>query len=426
MMKGKLILILILASFLNEAIAQHAIIDEYLRSEDYCKLNQYLANKNSKLDDFQRNYLTAIVLYAYNKPHESNKIIEIILSDFSSGLTDSLCLRLQIMQAINSVKLFEYEKARSCTELVLSKYSHIMSNEKIADLRNNKIIWTALSSIPAQTSTIKRDVSVMLKRDFAGLLNVNVNFENGNEENFIFDTGANFSVVRESVAIKNKWKIIKAGFEVGSSTGAKVKSDIAIADSIVIAGSVFRNVVFLLFSDKDLTIKPLPLVKYNIMGIIGLPVIMEFGEIEIHSNGQLTIPKSLSKRNHRNFALPEFMPIVYVQLHNDTLGFHFDTGARKTSLTKRYLDTYPVTTNEKETTKTVGGAGGTKQVAIVELDELKLSLAGKVATIEDVPIRLEQRHDKRNIYGNLGQDFLKQFKLVRINFDSMFIELEDD
>lgn len=426
MMKGKLVLILIFASFLNGAFAQQGILKKYLKSEDYRQLGRYLREEKTHLDDFQREYLTAIELYAYNKPFNSNKKIDRLLSDFNSVLTDSLCMRLLTMQAINSVKLFEYEKARSCTEQVLNKYSHIMNAEKIADLQNSKIIWTALKNMPAQVSSIKRGGSIQMDRDFAGLLNVNVNFGNGKDEDFIFDTGANFSVVRESIAIKNKWKIIRAGFEVGSATGKKVKSDIAIADSIVLAGSTFRNVVFLLFADNDLTIKPLPLVKYNIMGIIGLPVIKEFLEIEIHSNGQLTIPEHISKKDIRNFALPEFMPLIYVQANNDTLAFHFDTGARKTFLFSTYLDKYPFI-GGKQTTKTMGGAGGTQQVAIVELDELRLSVAGKSAALKDVSIKQQANNSRETgTYGNLGQDFLKQFKFVRINFASMFIEMGDN
>ena len=391
-----------------------------------CRLDQYLRRSNTQLDDFEKNYLTALALYAYNKPFDSNKLIDKLLTDFNNDLTDSLCMHLYMMQATNSVKLFEYEKARSCTALMLSKYSHVMNRERIAELQNNMIIWTALKSVPTQVSSIKRGISVKLDRDFAGLLNINVNFENGENEDFIFDTGANFSVVRESIAIKNKWRIVRAGFEVGSSTDKKVKSDIAIADSIVLAGSTFRNVVFLLFSDKDLTMKPLPFIKYNIMGIIGLPVIKEFQEIEIHASGQLTIPAHISKRDYRNFALPEFMPIIYIQTNSDTLGFHFDTGARKTSLFSTYLDKHP-STDGKQTTKTMGGAGGTQQVAIIELEELELSVAGKSATLKDISIKLKSNNSgEAGTYGNLGQDFLRQFKFVRINFDSMFIEMGDD
>lgn len=120
------------------------------------------------------------------------------------------------------------------------------------------------------------------------------------------------------------------------------------------------------------------------------------------------------------------MPIIYVQSNNDTLGFHFDTGARKTFLFRTYLDKYP-STNGKQTSKTIGGAGGTKQIAIVQLAELEGSVAGKSATLKEVSIKQEASNSREsNTYGNLGQDFLKQFKYVRINFDSMFIELGDD
>ena len=61
-----------------------------------------------------------------------------------------------------------------------------------------------------------------LVRDLAGLFNIDVTFSD-TTKNLIFDTGANFSVIRRSLVEKFGLTLIESDFMVGSLTENKVK-----------------------------------------------------------------------------------------------------------------------------------------------------------------------------------------------------------
>src|SRR5690606_8566870 len=115
-----------------------------------------------------------------------------------------------------------------------------------------------------------------------------------------------------------------AGFQVGALTGARITSDLAVADSLDIGGLTYKNVVFLVFNDEDLTI---PQVDYHINGIIGFPVIEAMDEIHIGKDNQLFSPQKAEPYSYNNLALDGLMPVVAVRYRGDTLNFHLDTGA---------------------------------------------------------------------------------------------------
>lgn len=407
-----------------EGLSQQIEMYNYLKTENYYMLNKAYPLKENKLSEYEQLLYKSFLAYAYNQPDISNGYINKLLSTYSGKILDSLKSKLYKIQITNHVRLGEYRKAEETSSYIINHYGAKVDTADLADIENSNLIWKALAGVPRQTAIIQRGESIPLKKDKAGLWNVPVTTAN-NEEEFIFDTGANFSVVCESTARKNKWRTIEAGFEVGTATGKRVRSNLAIADSIVIGHSVFKNVIFLLIPDEDLIIKPNPLIKYVIKGIIGLPVINEFREIEIHNDGFIRIPEVVSSKGYKNFSLLEFIPVLYANVNGEMLSFHFDTGARTSELFKTYLDKYPLDfLAAKTTTKTTGGAGGSKKFNVYQLEALTLGIINELATIKNIPVYKEVKSPVERVsFGNLGQDLFKQFAYTVINFQDMYIEL---
>jgi hypothetical protein len=73
----------------------------------------------------------------------------------------------------------------------------------------------------------------------------------------------------------------------------------------------------------------------------------------------------------------------------------------------------------------IGGAGGAKDVNAYSFSNLDLTIAGKNARIAKAKIVAEPVNDEgKYFYGNLGQDLIKQFARMTLDFKSMRIIFE--
>lgn len=419
-----MLLLLFWGSSTFAALSQPRDIKEYLSTENYYMLNKAYQESESSLGDYDRVLCKVFLAYAFNQPDLSNTHINKLLAAYAENISDSMKSELHKIKVINHARLFQYRAALENSDYLVNHFARITDSADLAEIENASLIWKALADVPEQSASIRRSDSISLKKDKAGLWTIPVSTKY-DKEDFIFDTGANFSVVCESTAKNNKWKTIPAGFEVGTATGKKVRANLAVADSLIVGHSVFRNVVFLLIPDEDLIVKPSPFFKYVIKGIIGLPVINEFREIEIHNDGFLYIPESVSTKGYKNFSIRDFTPVLYAHVKNEVLGFQFDTGARTSELFKNYLDKYPadfLTTTL--TTKTTGGAGGTKKFDVYQLESFTAGIVNEMVTIKNIPVYKETKSRvEKFIVGNLGQDVFRQFKYISVNFQDMYIEL---
>ena len=407
------------------ALSQQVALDNFLKTENYYMLNREFIQKEKSLTEYERLLYAAFILSAYNQPEASNNKIKQLFGAHNDRISGSVKAGLYEKRIANNVRLFDYPAALQDSNLLIEKYSSLLTKERLDDIKNSSLIWIALKDVGRQRSLIQRGDSIELTKDKAGLWNVPVGIGD-TVEKFIFDTGANFSVVSESIAIKNGWKIRSGGgFDVGSATGMKVKSNIAVVDSIAIGKSVFRNVLFLVMPDEALTIRLNPLFTFSIKGIIGFPVISKFDEIEIHNSGSLKIPPVISVKHHKNFAIPSGMPILYAAVKNEVLGFNFDTGATKSSLFKTYLDKYPEDFRTSKTvSKSIGGAGGSKQIEVFQMESLTFQILNEPVTVRNVSVHREIKNKGEMFsFGNLGQDVFKQFSYFTMNFRDMYIEM---
>ncbi|RTZ49457.1 hypothetical protein EJ377_02110 [Chryseobacterium arthrosphaerae] len=70
----------------------------------------------------------------------------------------------------------------------------------------------------------------------------------------------------------------------------------------------------------------------------------------------------------------------------------------------------------------MGGAGGK-----AEYDGFKVNhtfhILGKEIPLKDISL-LKSKINKENVYGNMGQDVIRQFNTMTLNFDQMFIKFD--
>jgi predicted aspartyl protease len=391
------------------------------QNEEYFKLIDRLETEKANLEQWQYSFFEAVIQNKLNKPRESNKNINTLLENFKYNLHDSLKLELYECKLINHVHLFEYNLALETSKIILSKYKSLLDSSETDEMQNSELIWNAAKDMKPQTSEIKGDSRIKIEKDLAGLVNIPVK-SNNIESEFIFDTGANISTISESYAKKMNFKMLPGKIQVGTATDKKVETGLAYAETFEIGNMVFHNVLFLVVADEYLTFAG---GLYVINGIIGFPVIKEMKEIQMSSD-ELYIPAVPGNKKYRNLAVEGFTPLVNIVYGKDSLIFSFDSGARTTALYCPFFNKYKEKISSKYELDEIelDGAGGKMKYKGYVIDKVKLNVAGRESTIEDIKLLAEEfkDDDKKFRYGNLGRDFINSFRTMVLNFDSMYIE----
>lgn len=374
-----------------------------------------LFEKNKEaLKQTEQFFIGSMLDNAFNRLEASDtKLKQINLS----YLPDSLQIRYWQFKEDNAMKRFRYAEAKSAAETLLKDYRSSFDSTEIKNTQNNLKIWSALEKVPPQTIYKSSDTDIQMKKDKAGLENLPVMIYKDTID-FIFDTGANLSVVSESTARKMNMKIIPADIEVNSITGIKVKSDLAVCEKMTIGNMHFRNVVFLVFKDNSLAF---PQIDYQINGIIGYPVIAAMEEISISRDGHLFVPEStVNSHTVSNLAMDGLMPLILI----DGKHYDFDSGADHTILYKTYYDEHKevIEKQYKPDTISFGGAGGRKNYPGYKID-VQFHIGDQVVSLKNVSLVTEKIKDE-TVYGNIGKDVMKYFDKMTLNFRDMFVKFE--
>lgn len=416
-MQFKLLCIIFLLLAIKTS-AQDKLLQQYLDSGDYFKLRDELVRKDKSLNHETNLYYSAFKDNAFNRNKEAIRKGNLFLSTASTAWTPRQVLRMEEMLLDAYVKTYRYKDASELSDVILAKYAGR------PPLENAKKIWAALSNIPPQTAEFKGISQIPIKRNIINLWEIQIKF-GSREEKFIFDTGANISTVSESYAQKLQLKRIDVSIDVNSGQGKTVMSELAVADSLLIGNTLFRNVIFLVMPDEKLNF---PQANITLNGIIGFPVISAMKEIHISKAGMLTIPVQSSTRPFQNLMFSGLTPMIQTQSNSDTLIFQFDTGAAFTHLFSNYLEKYKEAIKDNSSKERIKmmSAGGGKNMKVYSLRDLKLQIGNDRLTLKDVKIYTKTVHNAgRGIaMGNMGQDVISNFDEMILNFDNMFIDFQ--
>jgi clan AA aspartic protease (TIGR02281 family) len=394
---------------------------DYLYNFYYSKDYFRLRNNFEKIilkEKWQNDFLKGVVLSVFSKHSESNTVFSDLLSFYGDVIHDSIKTEIYKHKAINHENLFEYKKALSTLNIIKDKYLAYLNGDEKEEILDDIPVYDALKDEPPQTVSGKTSEKIQMKKDIAGLWNIPVSV-NGENMDFVFDTGANISVIVESYAKKLGVKIIDSKIRVWTSTDIKVESKAGICKELKIGNITYHNVAVLVMPDESLSFGG---GIYKIYGIIGHTVINAFEEFTIDKSNMLTISDSPEENKYSNLCFEGFNPVIQLISNSDSLFFSFDSGANTTMLYKPYFDLYKndIEKNYILTEIIVGGAGGERKYKGYKLNNVNLKTGEMSAEIDTVSLIIEQNN--KRFYGNLGQDYLKKFKQIKFNFKSMFIE----
>ncbi|NII28695.1 hypothetical protein HB364_26680 [Pseudoflavitalea sp. X16] len=418
------IFIVVVVLFVTYALhaENHAPLDSLLERRHYFQLRQALNSPGQDALPVHRQlYYQAFVHNFFHELRASNKDIDVLLHKYSKQLSDKELSRLLGKKVDNHVKLYEYREAHIASELLLAKYGHTLTPEEKRDVVNSDIIWKGLQKTPAQRTQVRKDSRIAYKRDMARLINVPVQFGN-NTYDFVFDTGANLSVITESYAAKAGLDLLHITYKVRAITGIEVDADLGIAKTLRMGDVEVNNVVFIVFPDSALSFAG---GAYKINGIIGFPVIEQLQEVRIDKGGFITVPQYATDKAIRNFGMDELTPVIQVGVNEDTLAFTFDTGAQQTDLNQPFYHQYKTTieTTGKVYDMQQGGAGGYSTSKAWRIPATVFKVGGQSLSLANLDVKTTSTDAKDKFYyGNLGQDVLSKFRELVINFKYMYVD----
>lgn len=424
----KLILLFAIPLFLNGysqklSIEQSHLLWNVYKEQNYFRLHHLISGIKTDIQSPEFILFKAKLNYVFNKPQVSDSLINILLNNYSHTFNDSIMADLHLMKAVNSDRLENYKSALTEGELVVGKYRKYCDSTLISETKDDNEVREVLADIPRMKITRTTEVQIPIKRDIAGLINLPVALSN-DSINFVFDTGANISVMIASVAKKYGVKILPGKVHITAITGKRLDANMALAD-IKLGSIEIKNSVFIIFPDSVLTFAN---GAYIIKGIVGFPIMNALKETILKEDKFLIIPQVPESESDKNFALDQSNPVIQVTYKNDTLPFHFDTGADKTELYASFLGKYndEIVSTCKKKTDMLGGAGGIIKVDTYVLDKAMIIAGDAKAQLNSLGILTKQlRSNQKHLFGNFGQDFMKQFKVMKINFSAMHISFSN-
>ncbi|HSI71203.1 MAG TPA: hypothetical protein VK941_13290, partial [Gillisia sp.] len=155
------------------------------------------------------------------------------------------------------------------------------------------------------------------------------------------------------------------------------------------------------------------------------PILEALDEIHITKDDRFIVPFEQTTAGEQNLALDFLTPLLYLKNQNGAGVYTFDTGANKTMLYNIYLIQHQkeFDGDEEDVEYTFGGAGGvTSKKGFYPT--FRPIINDRTIAIDSVIVLKEPVTDTNLFYGNLGQDLIKQFDKMIINFDQMFLKFE--
>lgn len=412
-MKSRPILCLVvILAVCTTAGAKKADLTKLYKNKQYFDLRDSLRNDKT-IGGSDRLFFEAVVANKFRQSSRSLSYLKRYLAKTRTASDSPWLLNSYQLLADNYLKTFHYRKAADSYEKVLKELGHTLTASDKEDYENSYRLWAALSSVPPQTITFHGPS--LLK---GSLQSVPLQI-NGHDLRLGIDSGADISIIINSLAQELELQIIEASIKVGSITGGSVNARLGVARELKLGQAVIHNAVFLVFEDKDL----LGPSDGTVRGILGFPVISALREMTISSN-EIRIPARPRSHGLGNLCLEGLKPLVAAFHNGQRLTFTFDTGANTSTL---YPGFFRMFENEikaagEEKAEKVTGVAGSKMVPAYRVKDLPLTIGGREARYQEIAILTEYTlTDSRYFYGNLGQDLIKQFSSLTMNFESMSI-----
>jgi len=289
-----------------------------------------------------------------------------------------------------------------------------------SDAGNVRPLLATLSEFPDQE--VVRRPSTTLRLHDEGLP-ISINSVQGT---YWFDTGANYSILSESDAKRFGLAVRAVSTKIGTSTGARVDSRVAVANEISVGSIRLKHVAFLVFPDDQPPFNEAPL---GSRGLIGIPVLLAFQRFVWGSDRKFEIDSKSVRKHvpHADLCFDGNTPVTQIQFGNRSLAFVLDTGATNTDLYPLFAAAFPdlIRNSARTDSYKTEGVGSVKYMDAATLASLHFSIGGFPVVLSPANALLTHTNEASKFFeGNLGIDLLQQAHKTIFDFKAMTITLQ--
>jgi hypothetical protein len=404
-------------------------LDRLLQDREYPELERQLPGAN--LSAVERSYFEGILADRSNQVSQAIATLEKILPGLRTANSQraAVALRALVDDYFLSGRYGDASNAYAdLTKHFADEFSRV--HMYVMDPH----IYELLRDAAPQTVSGKRNFSVAIRRNSLGIMDVPLQIAD-KKEWWIFDTGASISTITVSTANRLGLSISKKSASTQSNaTGKEVPIWMTVIPQIRFGSAIVHNAVAQVMDDKDLDIN---LGEnglgenghYQIDGILGYPVLAALGSFTFSVNDLAVAPESQSSSRSTRLYVDELTLLMEATAGGHELVFGFDTGAVASSFSAKYFREFPhefASLTDRE--HMVAGAGGTRSSRDYELPRVEFELGSATATFKDVDVLTSDVGVGLldEVYGNLGQDLISQFKTFTIDFKRMRLSVGDE
>ena len=404
-------------------------LDRLLQDREYPELERQLPGAN--LSAMERYYFEGILADRSNQVSQAIAILEKILPGLRTANSQRAAVALRAL--VDDYFLSgRYGDASDAYADLMKHSADEFNRAHIYGMDPH--IYELLRDAAPQSVTGGRNFSVAIRRNSVGEIDVPLQIGD-KKEWWIFDTGASISTITVSTANRLGLTISKERASTQSNaTGNEVSIWMTVIPQIRFGSAIVHNAVAQVMDDKDLDIN---LGEnglgenghYQIEGILGYPVLAALGSFTFSGNDLTVAPESQPSSRSTRLYVDELTPLVEAKAGGHELVFGFDTGAIASSFSAKYFREFPhdfasLTGREHM----VAGAGGARSSRDYELPRVEFELGSARATLEDVDVLTSDLGVGLldEVFGNIGQDLISQFKTFTIDFKRMRISVGEE
>ncbi|HEU4716546.1 MAG TPA: retropepsin-like aspartic protease [Bacteroidia bacterium] len=388
---------------------------------DYFHFREEFLADSVNLDPLYRNYFSVWNNSLFNRPEISEAITRQLTDSTAMNCPDSLAEHALMLVFQDKLRLSRFREADSICTHLLFRYGSIMDDDEKKGVREAGDLSALLKDIDPMTVERNGDFSLDYKRDITNLIRIPVQI-NGHANDYVMDTGANFSAITETQAQEMGLDVRSGNFSITSSSRSSVQARMGVAKEVVIGNAKFRNVVFIVLPDNSLRFAG---GLYKINGIIGLPVLAALGELHIFRK-KIVFPVAQEEGPGINLGFYGNTSFIDLSFFNDHSPFIFDTGAATSVFgpvaLHKFSDALYTTGHGKDKTARIGGAGGVQKVHIIRCKNVAYEGGGKSGTLKMVTVQVDGNTAAFGMFSGIaGEDILMQWNEVVINYRKMFV-----
>lgn len=364
----------------------------------------------------QRDYLAGLLANRRGQVSQSIELLQRALPALRQAHDSRAATALSIL-ADDYTKIFDYRAAAKTYDELFA----LFPKEDHGGTKDDAGVLHLLAGVKPMTISWHEPTRIKTTRNAIGSRVAELEV-NGVKEQWLLDTGANYSGISRSFAQRLGLKILPGYAQTGSGlTGLENRLQAAVIPAMQIGGATVKDVVVLIFDDANLNIH-MGDHSYQINAILGYPVFQSMGTVTFTRDDEFEAGPSA---NPSGTEIPMYMrrltPVVNLRANGVTLPFTLDTGASGTELSVRYYERFKQSNlSWKRAEEETSGAGGNIRRTIYEQPVLHLGIGSKTAVLKNVSITPAKTNSGLDeLYGNIGQDMFANFDSITLNFAGM-------